>query len=547
MLRRPALDVRSKNRSGLAAALVALSLAGCAGAPLVELISFEPTTITPDRDGQDDVARLAYRVGRQAHVTVTLTAEDGAVHVVRADALRQPAREAYELLFGGVIDGRMLADGRYRLGIEAVGPEAGAAVTVDGGELTVMNADARPPQVRGLTVLPPRFTPNQDGIDDRVAISYALDEPAEVRLRIETADGTYVTDILADTDTANAPGDAGPHVYDYDAGVDADAPPPPNGRYQVVVEARDASGNTVVERRPFEIAQAGLPNAAFIDDVRWSATRLSLGQTLFFTATVRNMGGTPIRTRGPAPGYVYDNTRTFNQLADRAFVLLARKGPLRGAARVSADTPRDVDIRMTTEAPLTDPPITGAAIGAAGPESGRDADLATAVRSRAALPVRVCGIVHGPDRTPLAEADVYAFEADGDNGRHVASDADGRFCFDDLVLSPDYERTFARSPGALRVGFTYDDRRSDLDYPFRFQVGSTAALDACPTGPDGDIYYLCLMPDQTVRVQGAVRFVEAPYRRDTNGYLALLHEDVGVMHGPYGVQSIHVEYDTPRE
>ena len=540
MLRRPALDVRSTNRSGMAAALVALSLAGCAGAPLVELVSFEPTTITPDRDGHDDVARMTYRIGRQAHVTVTLTAADGAVHVVRADALRQPTREAYELLFGGVIDGRMLADGRYRLGIEAVGSDGGAAITVDGGELTVTNADARPPQVRGLTVLPPRFTPNQDGIDDRVAISYALDEPAEVRLRIETADGAYVTDILADTDTANSPGDAGPHVYDYDAGVDADAPPPPNGRYQVVVEARDPSGNTIVERRPFEIAQAGLPNAAFIDDVRWSATRLSLGQTLVFTATVRNMGGTPIRTRGPAPGYVYDNTRTFNQLADRAFVLLARKGPLRGSARVSADTPPDVDIQLATEAPLIDPPITGAEVG--------PATLDTAAGDgRTVQPVQVCGTVRGPDDAPLAEADVYAFEADGDNGRHVASGADGRFCFDDLVLSPDYERTFARSPGALRVGFTYDDRRSDLDYPFRFQVGSTAALDACPTGPDGDLYYLCLMPNETVRVQGAVRFVEAPYRRDTNGYLALLHEDVGVMHGPYGVQSIHVEYDTPRE
>ena len=102
---------------------------------------------------------------------------------------------------------------------------------------------------------------------------------------------------------------------------------------------------------------------------------------------------------------------------------------------------------------------------------------------RTVQPVQVCGTVRGPDDAPLAEADVYAFEADGDNGRHVASGADGRFCFDDLVLSPDYERTFARSPGALRVGFTYDDRRSDLDYPFRFQVGSTAALDACPTGP----------------------------------------------------------------
>jgi hypothetical protein len=39
-----------------------------------------------------------------------------------------------------------------------------------------------------------------------------------------------------------------------------------------------------------------------------------------------------------------------------------------------------------------------------------------------------------------------------------------------------------------------------------------------------------------------VRFVEPPFRRGTNVYLALMHEDVRKMHGPYGVQWITVEY-----
>lgn len=509
-------------------AALSLGVAACAAAPALSLEALAPTTITPDRDGRDDVARLSYRVGRRLELTVTLTAADGTAHVVRGAALRQPRRAPYELLFGGVIDGRMLPDGTYAVRLDARPVDGGAQVTIDGPPLTIRDADAEPPAIRGLTVRPARFTPNQDGIDDRVAISYALDEPSEVRLRIETADGRYVTDILADTDAATSPGDAGPHVYDYDAGVDADAPPPPDGDYVVVVEARDAAGNVAVERRPLAIAQGGQPRAAFIDDVRFSATRLPLGGTLVFTATVKNVGGTPIRTRGPAPGYVYDNDRTFNQPAERGFVLLARHDGRRGSLRVPAGA-ADVTIALAREAPLVDPAADAGGAGADGaPSEG---------------PQRLCGIVRDVGGAPAVGAEVFAFEADGDNGQRVVADTQGRFCFAALTVSPDHARTFARSPGALRVGFSYDDRRSDLDYPFRYQVGSTAALDACPAD---DIWYLCLMPGATVRVQGAVRFVEAPYRRTTQAYVALMHEDVRVMHGPYGVQALSIEYDAPR-
>lgn len=518
---------------------------------MIDIVSFGPTTISPDRDGHDDVARLLYRIGQRANVDVTLTGADGAAHVLRSASLRQPGAEPYELLFGGVIDGRMLPDDTYRVSLLATPIDGGAPVTVQAPDLRIVDADALPPQLRALTVLPARFTPNQDGIDDRVAISYALDEPAEVRIRIETQDGAYVTDVLADTHTNNAPGDPGPHVYDYDAGVDADAPPPPDGRYVVVVEARDAAGNVTVERRPLEIADGGQPRAAFIDDVKWSATSLPLGATLYFTATVKNVGGTPIRTRGPAPGFVYDNNATFNQLAPSAFVLLARAAGRHGAVRVAASTTGATvaaPIALADEAPLVDPVIAPNDTAMAGGEPA-DAALGAppgpATTAPRLAPFTICGVVTGPDGAPSAGAEVFAFEADGDNGRRTTADGAGRYCFEDIVPSPDYERTYARSPGALRVGFTYDDRRSDLDYPFRYQVGATAALDACPSG-DRDLWYLCLMPGVTVRVQGAVRFVEAPYRRQTNGYLALLHEDVRVMHGPYGVQALTIEFDAPR-
>jgi hypothetical protein len=55
--------------------------------------------------------------------------------------------------------------------------------------------------------------------------------------------------------------------------------------------------------------------------------------------------------------------------------------------------------------------------------------------------------------------------------------------------------------------------------------------------------YLCLAPGQTVTVAGAVRFVTPPFRRTTNAYLALMHEDVRRMHGPYGRQAITIEHE----
>jgi hypothetical protein len=54
--------------------------------------------------------------------------------------------------------------------------------------------------------------------------------------------------------------------------------------------------------------------------------------------------------------------------------------------------------------------------------------------------------------------------------------------------------------------------------------------------------YLCLPPNESVVVWGGVRFVEAPFRRSTLAYLALMHEDVRRMHGPYNPQRIAIEY-----
>ena len=81
---------------------------------------------------------------------------------------RQPrAAGSYDSLFGGAVDDRVLPDGKYSVVVEAK-DTAGQIAKVE-KVLTINQADSTPPEFLNFTVYPDRFTPNQDGIDDRVA------------------------------------------------------------------------------------------------------------------------------------------------------------------------------------------------------------------------------------------------------------------------------------------------------------------------------------------------------------------------------------------
>jgi hypothetical protein len=514
--------MRPQSASQVGAILVVSSallgaLSACTSKDTLYDVAIDPTAISPDGDGNADVARISYAVGEPSLVTITLRDGAGNRHYFREDNPRSPGR--YEALFGGVVDGRMLPDGQYVVEVTAVPTkdESAEGMTLT-FELAVSGGDTTPPELVGFVVDPSEFTPNQDGLGDRVAISYRLDEPAEVRLWLERADGEYVTDILEEKESADFPGEPGPHVYDFDAGVDADAPPPPDGDYFVVGRAQDAAGNVTTQRLPLAIRDGGQPRVALLGDVDWSDTVVPLGHTLTFSVTVANVGDTPVRTRGPAPGFVYDNISTFNQVAPPEVMLLAKAGDNAAAVHVPADRSGVVEVSMDFAGTST-----------VSPSSGTVTSTAT---------ITICGEVRD-GATVVPEATVYAFEGDGDNGVLELSDDQGRFCLRDLMVPPPHERTYARSSGAIRLGVEYDSRRTDLAYPYRWQLGDTAALSVCQAG---DRLYLCLPPGETATVTGGIRFVEAPFGRETRIYVALMHEDVRKIQGPYGQQRITIEY-----
>ncbi len=293
--------------------LFPLFLVACGESALVQSLTVEPNTISPRAGSQNAVTKIVYAVGRTATVTVYLLDLQNSKHVLRENLERTPG--AYEIAFGGVVSDRMLPEGKYDVVVEAKDAD-GESQTLK-QSLSIVNPETTLPELQNFTVAPGVFTPNRDGIDDRVTIRYYLPKPAKVRVLltdaarrneypIEEKKVTHVTD----EDGWLQPGS---HEYDYDGGIDRDAPPPENGSYTVIAISQDKVGNVVREERPLIIKDGGVPRATIIGaGAEFAPKVVQLGELLYFTATVKNIGTVPIRTKGPEPGTNYTTGENFN-------------------------------------------------------------------------------------------------------------------------------------------------------------------------------------------------------------------------------------------
>ncbi len=153
-------------------------------ASLLRDVSVENETITPNADGDGDATPIRYELSSNATVSIFFEDEEGNRYYFRQEQPRGVGE--YEVLFSGVVDGyglpgetvegdilaRLLQDGRYTWTITATG-EAGGKESVS-GELVVAQADPELPEMRNFSLDKSTFTPNQDGIDDRVSIQFFL-------------------------------------------------------------------------------------------------------------------------------------------------------------------------------------------------------------------------------------------------------------------------------------------------------------------------------------------------------------------------------------
>lgn len=346
-------------------ALLGAAIAGVAGylvlrppRALLSSASFDRGLISPDADGLDDVATVEYALSRPARVSIYFDGQAGTRYYFRKDEARVAG--TYRVYFSGVVDGftlpgeeiagvverRLVPDDRYTWVIEAV---SGDEVDRATGILEVAGADSALPAITSFEINPTVFTPNQDGIHDRVSINVYLAKPAHLSVYLEDAAGQRF--YLVEREKGRDPGEMGNHEFDYDGGVDQGIEPPPDGTYSVFAVAQDDEGQRIVRRGELTLVDGGLPQVEIVPQatgaVVWFAslpyedryytsagidgdrvaypegiasdrTTLTLvqGDLLVFKLTVHNYGSTPIRTAGPFPGTVYDFNQTAGSLGE---------------------------------------------------------------------------------------------------------------------------------------------------------------------------------------------------------------------------------------
>lgn len=290
--------------------LFLLLVTACGNSALVTNLTIDPGTISPRPGAPNRATKIGYSLSRPAHVSVYLQDAAGK-YVLRENQSR--AAGDFQILFGGSVDNRTLNDGVYQVVVTAQDDNGVHEEAI--GSLTLVNADTSLPELQNFTVFPQEFTPNQDGLDDRVIIRYYLTKPARVNVYLTDGKKKLPIDEKKETTllTEDKLSAVGQHEYDYDAGIDLGAPPPPDGNYTVVAEAVDANGNTVRQEAPLTIKDGGTPRAEIIGSAGdFNPRVVPLGETLYFTVTVKNVGTVPIRTKGPEPGFVYTTSQNFS-------------------------------------------------------------------------------------------------------------------------------------------------------------------------------------------------------------------------------------------
>ena len=301
--------------------------------PLLYDVVVTPDAISPNADGVTDISEIQYSLRRAADVSIYFEDADGTRYYFRQERRRSPGD--YRVLWGGTVEehtmvetdygsqeilSRVLPDGAYTWVLE--GTEASGDSHRITGTVTLSEGDNEVPELHNFAVIPATFTPNQDSIADFVNISYFLTKDvASVTLFLIDPAEPDVRFYIGEAPGLVKPTEMGYHEYRYEADVDRNAEPPPDGDYVVVSEARDAAGNAVRVERPLTISEGGKPRAEVAKgEIQWEgemsrSVSLMLSEKLCFKTYITNVGTVPIRTHGPWPGQEYLFSQNFNTLA----------------------------------------------------------------------------------------------------------------------------------------------------------------------------------------------------------------------------------------
>ena len=289
----------------------AVLLAACTSNPPISNVTVAPNIISPNGDGKDDLARISYKVNAPAHVSIYLTDAQGKRYDIRSGD-RPASPKPFEYLWNGISsDGRMLPNGAYTWHVD--GHTNSGATASQQGSLTIQDADIVFPKIIEFTASTDTFTPNRDAIDDHVYINVVTSKTSRLHVYVIGANNFRydvprqegVRTILTEDELPPSR-----YFFDYDGGIDLGADPPPDGSYQLVAESTDKIGQQDRLTKTLTIKDSGRPVAEIVTQPNgqgfmWNGVgetpevTMKLGDTLYFTTTVRNTGNTPIRTAGP--------------------------------------------------------------------------------------------------------------------------------------------------------------------------------------------------------------------------------------------------------
>jgi hypothetical protein len=307
---------------GLAAALVAMLLAGCGGTGTGAVLSDVRASthlIVPGSSGVGEPAgalEVRYTLHRDAQVDAVLEGP------VRAELLSEQQRAGEHVLrFNGVVSAheragdytvvrKVVPDGDYTITISAEGTQHKVSFTVRG-------AHTDPPSLDNIVVHPDVISPNSDAVDDVSEVTFRTDQTATLSVELVAADGTG-TLMLAPTE--KGPGEHNVVVSGQDPFSDDPAGEIlPDGTYTITIRAQDHVGNSVEAYRPLRIEGGGSPQIQVLR-VEISPRQIMLGQAISVSITVKNVGKVPLRTQGPDPGYTYTTNDSYSSIEGHRWV-----------------------------------------------------------------------------------------------------------------------------------------------------------------------------------------------------------------------------------
>jgi hypothetical protein len=286
----------SRRRFLLAAG--AAVLVGCGDSATIAAVETSGEVARPGAPGVAEPIRVGYTLRRPAAVSAALSGPGGREWPLRPATPRM-AGEPYQIAFDGTVpagqgqDRSVLADGAYELRLTAVEPDGRAdhrAIAV-----RVESVDAAPLELDGPTLSLGAISPDGDGVDDEVRISYRLGKEAMVELWAYDAKDGRAT-IQAPTRRPAGEhallwdGSAGGRVFGGKRLVD--------GEYAVALRAWDAAGNSRHRELPLRIVNGGIERVE-VAEVRITPERVRVGEKVRLRARVVNTGETTVRTAAP--------------------------------------------------------------------------------------------------------------------------------------------------------------------------------------------------------------------------------------------------------